>query len=50
MFSPQIGSDDSARRPTTGRSLTGALRRVFLKPVCDLGRAEGCGVMQALEG
>src|ERR671910_967249 len=48
--SPQLGSDDSARGSTTGRSLTGALRRVFLKPVCDPGRTEGGGVTVALEG
>src|SRR6516165_7110268 len=45
---PQVGSDDPARGSTTGRSLTGALRRVFLKPVCDPGRTAGGGVMQAL--
>ncbi|RIK14552.1 MAG: hypothetical protein DCC50_10890 [Acidobacteria bacterium] len=50
MFSPVVGSDDSARGSTTGRSLTGALRRVFLMPVHGPGRTEGGGVMQALMG
>ena len=39
--SPHDGSDDPARRPTTGRSLTGALRRVPLSPVCSPARSRG---------
>src|SRR5680860_883646 len=45
---PQVGSDDSVRRLCAGRSLTGALGRVLLMPVYNLGRAGGGGVMLAL--
>jgi len=41
-------SDDAARRLATGRSLTGALRRVLLLPVRSPGRAGGGGVIVAV--
>ena len=47
---PHDGSDDSARRPAPGWSLTGALRRISLLPVRGPARTGGGGVMQALEG
>ncbi len=47
---PAKGNPDSARRLTAGRSLTGALRRVPLLPVINLGRAGGGGVRLALGG
>src|SRR5580692_3897557 len=45
---PQDGSDDPARRTATGRSLTGALRRVSLLPVRVPGKAGGGGVIPAV--
>jgi hypothetical protein len=48
MISPWGGSDDPARRLRAGRSLTGALGRVLLMPVYNLGRTGGGGVMLAL--
>lgn len=42
------GSDDPARRPATGRSLTGALRRVPLLPVRSPARTGGGSVMVAV--
>jgi hypothetical protein len=47
--SPHDGSDDpAAARQAPGRSLTGALRRVSLLPVCGPARAGGGGVMLAI--
>ena len=45
---PQGGSDDPARRTATGRSLTGALRRVSLLPVRVPAEARGGGVLLAV--
>ena len=45
---PQAGSDNPARRLAAGPSLTGALRRVLLLPVCSPARAGGGSVMLAL--
>ena len=45
---PQGGSDDPARRTATGRSLTGALRRVSLLPVRVPAETGGGGVMRAV--
>ena len=42
------GSDNPARRLAAGPSLTGALRRVLLLPVCSPARAGGGSVMLAL--
>ena len=48
---PQGGSDGpAAARLAPGRSLTGALRRVPLLPVCSPAKAGGGGVMLALHG
>src|SRR5450755_298874 len=46
--SPHGGSDDPARRLATGRSLTGALRRVLLLPVHSPARTGGGGVTVAV--
>ena len=46
--SPHGGSDDPARRPATGRSLTGALRRIPLLPVRSPARTGGGSVMVAV--
>src|SRR5271167_5230491 len=48
IVSPHGGSDGPARRLATGRSLTGALRRIPLLPVRSPGRTEGGSVIVAV--